>query len=146
MTVITVTSLADNTTVDGLVTLREAIEAANTDTTTGDAPAGSGTDTIVFASGIGDPFENDAVIRLSGTELVITASVIIDGSTAGGAVVITGDAADNDATVSGTDITDVAATSAANFADNSRVFSITGGSTDATFVGLTITGGSPASE
>lgn len=41
-------SLADNTTVDGEITLREAIGAANSDAPVGDAPAGSGADTIDF--------------------------------------------------------------------------------------------------
>src|SRR5438445_167444 len=48
-TVITVTGTGDTVAVDGLVTLREAILAANTDQPVGDAPAGSGTDTIRFA-------------------------------------------------------------------------------------------------
>ena len=46
---ITVTSMADNSTVDGLVTLREAITAANTDANVDGSTAGSGADTIVFA-------------------------------------------------------------------------------------------------
>ncbi|MCE9555851.1 MAG: hypothetical protein K8T91_21085 [Planctomycetes bacterium] len=45
---ITVTSLADDLTVDGLVTLREAINAANTDTSVDGSTSGSGADTIVF--------------------------------------------------------------------------------------------------
>ena len=48
--VITVTSLADNTTADGQVTLREAIQAAETDASIDGSAAGSGADTIVFAS------------------------------------------------------------------------------------------------
>lgn len=50
---ITVTSLADNTTLDGLVTLREAIEAANLDISVDGSTAGSGADQIVFATGPG---------------------------------------------------------------------------------------------
>ena len=52
---ITVNSTADNTTHDGSCTLREAITNANADldTTSGDCSAGSGTDTIVFASNLG---------------------------------------------------------------------------------------------
>ena len=45
---ITVTSSADNTTVDGQVTLREAVQAANTDISVDGSTAGSGDDTIVF--------------------------------------------------------------------------------------------------
>ncbi len=47
--IIVVTSLADNTTVDGLVTLREAIRAANTDTSVDGSAAGNGADVIQFA-------------------------------------------------------------------------------------------------
>ena len=46
---ITVTSLADNLDVDGQVTLREAIQAANTDSAVDGSAAGSGADTITFA-------------------------------------------------------------------------------------------------
>ena len=45
---ITVTSLADDTTTDTLITLREAIQAANTDASVDGSTAGSGADTIVF--------------------------------------------------------------------------------------------------
>ncbi len=45
---ITVTGTGDTIAVDGFVTLREAITAANTDAISGDAPAGSGNDTINF--------------------------------------------------------------------------------------------------
>ena len=46
-----VNSLADVVAVDGVITLREALEAANTNTAVGDAPAGSpfGCDVITFA-------------------------------------------------------------------------------------------------
>ena len=51
---IVVNSSADNTTVDGQCTLREAIIAANTNATTGDCTAGTaGPDTINFAIGSG---------------------------------------------------------------------------------------------
>ncbi len=46
---ITVTSLADNMDVDGVVTLREAIQAAETDMSVDGSTAGSGADTITFA-------------------------------------------------------------------------------------------------
>ncbi len=45
---ITVTGTGDTIAVDGFITLREAITAANTDAISGDAPAGSGADTIDF--------------------------------------------------------------------------------------------------
>jgi CSLREA domain-containing protein len=51
LTPLTVTSLADNLLPDGLVTLREAIQAANTDTTV-DGVTGSGDDVIRFAPGL----------------------------------------------------------------------------------------------
>ncbi|MEM6777462.1 MAG: ELWxxDGT repeat protein, partial [Planctomycetota bacterium] len=67
-----VDSLADNTTADGMLTLREAILAANTDTVVGDAAAGSGADTIVFAP------------NLQGTINLSTAGDSTDGSSAFG--------------------------------------------------------------
>jgi hypothetical protein len=50
----TVDSILDNfdpgaPTTDGMITLREAILAANTNSAVGDAPAGSGADTIDFS-------------------------------------------------------------------------------------------------
>ena len=51
LSTITVTTLADNTTTDGQVTLREAIQAANTDTSVDGSTAGSGADEIVFNVG-----------------------------------------------------------------------------------------------
>lgn len=50
--VITVTSLSDNSTLDGLITLREAISAANGDVSVDGSPIGSGADTINFASSL----------------------------------------------------------------------------------------------
>src|SRR5688500_703369 len=49
---ITVTSLADNTTTDGQVTLREAIQAAETNTSVDGSTAGTASDTIVFQGGL----------------------------------------------------------------------------------------------
>ncbi|MEO1151864.1 MAG: choice-of-anchor Q domain-containing protein, partial [Pseudomonadota bacterium] len=116
----------------GDLSLREAISLAN---------AMAGVDTITFASGMGDAFENDALIRLTQGELVATEALNIDGSTAGGAVVITGDADGDDLTVMGTDITDVAASGAGLLDDNSRVLNITANTGTSTLTGLTITGG-----
>jgi CSLREA domain-containing protein len=74
---ITVTSLADNSTVDGQVTLREAILAANTDTSVDGSMAGSGPDQIVFAVGPG-------AIALNGTALpTITQALALTGPGAG---------------------------------------------------------------
>lgn len=72
--VITVTSSADNTTVNGQVTLREAIQAANTDTSVDGSSAGSGADTIQFAAGL-----SGQTILLNGTQLLISSSLTING-------------------------------------------------------------------
>lgn len=45
---IVVTSLADNLVIDGQVTLREAVQAANTDTSVDNSTGGSGFDVIQF--------------------------------------------------------------------------------------------------
>jgi hypothetical protein len=50
-TTITVTTTAQEKTVDGNCSLEEAIQAANTDTAVDACPAGSGADTIVLAAG-----------------------------------------------------------------------------------------------
>lgn len=52
LSAITVTSLEDNLDVDGQVTLREAIHAANTDTSVDGSAKGDGPDTILFAEGL----------------------------------------------------------------------------------------------
>ena len=75
--IITVTSLADNTTVNTQVTLREAIQAANTDTSVDGSKAGSGTDTIQFAAGLfASPGQT---ITLGGTQLTIGSAMTING-------------------------------------------------------------------
>jgi CSLREA domain-containing protein len=112
-----VNSLADNTAVDGKVTLREAIEAANTNGTVGDAvhDGSGGIDTIRF-----DPtvFATPQTITLTLGELPIT-----DGLT------ITGPAAD--LTISGNNA--------------SRIFNIDNGNSATAIhvqlAGLTLTGG-----
>jgi CSLREA domain-containing protein len=48
---ITVTTFADNLSLNGDCSLREAIQAANTDTAVDACPAGSGADTIQLAAG-----------------------------------------------------------------------------------------------
>jgi CSLREA domain-containing protein/uncharacterized repeat protein (TIGR01451 family) len=85
--VITVTSAADNTDVDGLITLREAIQAANTDMSVDGSTAGSGADTIVF-----DPSLIGATIVLEiigdnnfeEAAFLISTPIIIEGRTDSG--------------------------------------------------------------
>ncbi len=71
-----VDSLADVVADDGTITLREAIEAANTNTVVFDAPAGDavGTDIIQF-----DPSLSGGTITLGGTELTISDELDIQG-------------------------------------------------------------------
>jgi CSLREA domain-containing protein len=137
-TVTTTQDQSDGATADGL-SLREAIALAN---------ARPGADRIVFAAGPGDAFEAGGLIRLTQGELEITDAVVIDGTAAGGAVVITGDALGDDALLDDGPITDVRASLPANrtapnlLADNSRVFTITNPDAETTLAGLTVTGGS----
>lgn len=74
---ITVTSATDVTADDGQVTLREAIEAANTDTSVDGSTAGSGADTIVFAPAL----DGQIITMLS--EVPIEESLSIQGSGTG---------------------------------------------------------------
>ena len=69
---ITVTSLADNTTVDGQVTLREAIQAANTDSAVDGSTAGSGADTITFAPSLFTGGDQTITVSLFDTGLDTT--------------------------------------------------------------------------
>lgn len=88
LAVLTVNSALDNTTPgDGFVTLREAILAANSDTTTDLGHTGNGADTIQF-----DPSLAGMTITLGGTEIVIEESLSINPTNA---VQITIDAASN---------------------------------------------------
>ena len=119
------------------LSLREAIEIAN---------ERSGADTITFASNVFTGGDN-SVIRLTQGELVITDSLSIDGSSVSD-VVITGDASNDDIRVSGTNITDVAASFGETAGDsddllddNSRVLNFSGSTGYLTLSGLTITGG-----
>ncbi|MCX7422153.1 MAG: hypothetical protein NT013_21785 [Planctomycetia bacterium] len=72
--IIMVTSVADNQIVDGQVTLREAIKAANTDLSVDGSTAGSGADTIQFAAGLAGQ-----MIALGGTQLTINSALTING-------------------------------------------------------------------
>lgn len=72
LAVITVTSLDDNLDIDGEVTLREAVLAANGDESVDGSEAGAGADTIQFADGL------EGVIALVG-RVVIDSNVTILG-------------------------------------------------------------------
>ena len=90
-------------------------------------------DTIVFASGTDEAFENGAIIRLTAGELGIAVSLTIEGD---GKVTITGDAGNDDVTTDG--LTDLTLTSGDDLDENSRIFNI---SAATTLAGLTLTGG-----
>lgn len=123
LSAITVTSLEDNTLADGLVTLREAIQAANTDSSVDGSTAGNGADTIVFDASL---FSGGAqVLRLNGTELTVVSELSLVGPGAG-LLTINGD-------------TD------SNGAGNSRLFKVTDGNSETSLSvsisGLTLTHG-----
>ena len=112
LAVITVDSLADNVLAsDGNVTLREAVQAANTDTSVDGSVAGSGADTINFSAAL-----SGQTITLAGLELGITEALTIDATALANDVTIDGD-------------------------EQSRIFNITATSGDFQFNGLTLTGG-----
>ena len=74
LTVFVVDTPYDFVGLDGAVSLREAVLAANTDTATFEAPAGNGADEIRFAPGLADE-----TIELNGIHLEITAPLTITG-------------------------------------------------------------------
>jgi hypothetical protein len=76
LAVLIVNSQLDVASNDGSVTLREAINAANTNTATELGHVGSGVDTIQFAPGL-----SGQTITLQGSFLSATESLTIDGST-----------------------------------------------------------------
>ncbi|NWF68460.1 MAG: right-handed parallel beta-helix repeat-containing protein [Chloroflexi bacterium] len=79
---ITVTGTGDTIALDGVVTLREAITAANNNAASGDAPAGSaGLDTITFNI----PGAGVQTINLTAALPIISESLVIDGLTQPGA-------------------------------------------------------------
>jgi CSLREA domain-containing protein len=82
---ISVTSLADNLNVDGQVTLREAIQAAETDASVDGSVAGSGADTIQFAPGLAGAAEllvaGDLAVDKSA--FAISTNITIRGSASG---------------------------------------------------------------
>ncbi len=76
---ITVNTIADTVAADGFCSLREAIQAANTNAAVNECPAGApGLDTIQFNLGVGTP-----VISLSSPLPAITQALTIDGATGG---------------------------------------------------------------
>ncbi len=108
---ITVTSLSDNLFPDGLVSLREAIQAANTNASVDGSTAGTvGADTIEF-----DPSLFNETILLAG-ELEITETLTIDASALPGGMTI-------------------------DAQQNSRVLHFTSTSGDLSLNGITVTGG-----
>ncbi len=111
LAVITVNSLADDLVVDGMVTLREAIQAANTNGSVDGSMAGSGADTIEFVTAL-----SGQTITLGGTELEIIESLTIDATPLASNVII-------DANL------------------QSRIFNFTSTTGDYTLGGLTLTGG-----
>ncbi|HBO43932.1 MAG TPA: hypothetical protein DD670_08375, partial [Planctomycetaceae bacterium] len=123
LTVFLIDSLDDTIADDGVTTLREAIQAANTNTALwgGAVPAGSATETDVirFAESLFTDGENPVpgTITLGGTELVVTDKLDIEGP--------------------GADLLSIDAN------QSSRVFWIAGGA-KATLSGLTVTGGTVA--
>ena len=73
----TVTTTTDNIAVDGLISLREAITASNTDAVSGDAPAGSGDDDIDFDPALTSGGATTITLALG--PIVITDNVTIAG-------------------------------------------------------------------
>ena len=115
-----VNSLADVVAVDGVVTLREAAEAANTNLAVNEAAAGSATETDVITfdeaalqaeAGPGNPL----TITLGGTRLTVYDDLEIQGL--------------------GEDVLTIDANGL------SRVLYVSGGATEVELIGLTITGG-----
>ena len=131
---------------DGVVTLRDAIHAANTDMLVAPgAETGSGSDTITFDGSVFSGGTN-SLIRLTEGELEITETLTIDGST-GFDVTVTGDAAGDDVTVVG-NVTDVVASFGGTVGasddlldDNSRVLNFSALTGDLSLEELTLTGG-----
>jgi len=113
LAVLTVNSAVDNLTgSDGLVTLREAIIAANNDATTDLGDIGSGADTIVFDANV---FDTPQSILLSLGEIDISEALTIDATAVANVTI--------------------------DAQQNSRIFNITAASGDFTLAGLTLTGG-----
>ena len=82
---ITVTSLADDLTVNNQVTLREAIQAAELDTSVDGSAAGSGADTIEFHPSLGGTINLSTIVPTAAgpSALAITTPITIRGNTDG---------------------------------------------------------------
>ncbi|MBC7821505.1 MAG: CSLREA domain-containing protein, partial [Planctomycetaceae bacterium] len=103
LSMITVTTLNDEVTNDGNVSLREAIQAANTDTSVDGSTVGSGADTIIFAASL--TASAPATISLSlfdtgldstefgSTAFLITSDITIQGATGSNGITIERDSA-----------------------------------------------------
>ena len=135
LAVLTVNSTADIVALDGLVTLREAIFAANTDTVTELQETGNGADEIRFDPSLFST--GPTTILLENGELSITSDLTVSGP---GASVLTIDASGNDPTPDSTlDDGD------ANDFDGSRVLGIDDNNSETnlsvSIAGLTFTGG-----
>ncbi|QVM93924.1 DUF4347 domain-containing protein [Pseudomonas entomophila] len=79
---------------DGGVTLAEAIQAANTDTSVDGSAAGSGNDIIVFHQNL----KGETIRWTSATALAVTSNITINGDVDGdgkGDIILSGDANDN---------------------------------------------------
>ena len=81
LSAIVVTSLADNITSDGKVTLREAVTAANTDTSVDGSSPGNGADIIRFAPGL------TGTISMSLGQIEISSSLTINGHGAASTII-----------------------------------------------------------
>ena len=68
---INVTTAADAVAADGACSLREAVQAANTDAAVSDCPAGSGADQISLGA---------TTYKLTGGELLVTSELTITGA------------------------------------------------------------------
>jgi hypothetical protein len=110
---ITVTSLLDNTIQDGAVTLREAIEAANSDASVDGSESGSGVDEIVFSAALRS--QGSLQVLVSNGELSITSSLTIRGFGSSASVL--------------------------DAQSNSRLFRISGGAATVRLISLGLTGG-----
>ena len=100
---------------DLFTTLREAIAFANVT---------EGSDTITFATGVGQPLENGGTITLTSGQLEITESLSIDASSANGQVVIDANdlsrVLDFSAATGNLDLTNVKVTKGKTVGDNSN--------------------------
>ena len=85
---ITVTSMADNLNVDGVVTLREAIHAAEMNVSVDGSTAGSGADTIQFAPGLSGSVDVSIVedMAVGPSAILVASEITIQGNAQGIAI------------------------------------------------------------